>query len=234
MTLEDYLQKKRIFQQSSPQYRELCVRCIQPTFSCYCADVQEFDPLIHFVILIHPIEMRRRIATGRMSSLCLRNSYLIMGQDYTLNPLVNRLVQDQSHHSVILYPGANSSNLSIMTPEARREFGAHKKLRVFVIDGTWATARKMIGQSQNLLSLPRICFTPSRPSNFRVRKQPSVSCHSTIEAIHQTIEFLGDSQGFSVRERTHDRLLQVFDSMVERQLKFVELNETRESHSARR
>jgi DTW domain-containing protein YfiP len=80
----------------------------------------------------------------------------------------------------------------------------------------------MIRQSENLKSLPRICFSPAKPSNFRVRKQPHPNCYSTIEAIHHTIELVGASQGFSTDQREHDKLLTAFDFMVERQLNFIQ------------
>ena len=207
-------------------YREHCPVCIQPRTGCYCPHVQRFDPNISFVILIHPIEMRRRIATGRMSHLCLEQSHLISGQNYSDNEIVNGLIQDPQRHSVILYPGPDSQNLSSMPQDQRRELvPAGKKLTVFVIDGTWATAKKMMRESQNLRALPQICFAPEKPSTFRVRKQPSDLCYSTIEAIHQTIELLGDSQGFVTAQRWHDNLLEVFDVMVERQLDYLKTSE---------
>jgi len=104
-------------------------------------------------------------------------------------------------------------------------FPKNKKLTIFVIDGTWLTAKKMIKHSHNINQLPRIAFTPVRPSTFRVRKQPHENCLSTIEAIHHTIELLGPTQGFDVNSRKHDHLLDAFDSMVELQLEFI-----RQSH----
>lgn len=178
---------------------------------------------MEFVILIHPIEVRRRIATGRMSHLCLENSHLIMGQDYTHNDRVNALIADPRYQPMILYPGLGSVNLTgIGVEESAELFAVDRKLLVFVIDGTWATARKMVRQSLNLLALPRICFSPQKPSNFRVRKQPSPHCYSTIEAIHHVIELIGPRLGFDTVDREHDRLLSVFDRMVERQLEFIE------------
>jgi DTW domain-containing protein YfiP len=92
---------------------------------------------------------------------------------------------------------------------------------LFVIDGTWATARKTMRLSQNLRSLPQICFTPPGPSNFRVRKQPRPECLSTIEAVHHSIELLGESVGFDVKSRKHDQLLTLFDQFVDRQISYV-------------
>ena len=92
---------------------------------------------------------------------------------------------------------------------------------VFVIDGTWATARKTMRLSQNLHALPRVCFTPPARSNFQVRKQPKAECYSTIEAVHHTIELLGPAAGFDLLARKHDSLLRVFSVMVNRQIAFL-------------
>jgi DTW domain-containing protein YfiP len=224
-----YREMRQKFQDEQPVYRDLCVACMQPQFGCYCQHLRPFDPNIDFVILIHPIEMRRRIATGRMSHQSLENSQLIMGQDYSEDSRVNALIADPHRHVVILYPGREAHNLSKLTGIARRELvPANKKLTIFVIDGTWATARKTMCQSKNLKGIPRICFSPEKPSNFRVRKQPHAACYSTIEAIHQTIELVGEGQGFNVSGREHDKLIHVFDKMVELQLGFKQISEARE------
>lgn len=223
MNIDDYRLKKAKLLNQAPKYRVMCGTCAQPNFGCFCSQIKPFDSKINFVILIHPIEFKRRIATGRMSHLSLQGSHLIKGQDYSDSELVNQLIDDPDYYSVILYPGPFSKNLSAMNEvEKSKLFPTNKKLRIFVIDGTWATARKMVRQSFNLKGLPRICFTPEKPSSFRVRKQPNENCFSTIEAIHQTIELVGESQGFATGERIHDCLLSVFDFMVQRQLDFIE------------
>jgi DTW domain-containing protein YfiP len=222
INLQDYLLKRQIFELLKPNYRNLCTTCLHPEFSCYCPTIKSFDPLIQFVILIHPIEFQRRIATGRMSHLILKNSILIKGQDYSTNVTVNSLIQDQKNECVVLYPGKNSTNLSdVVVQERKKIFQKNKKLVVFVIDGTWATARQMMRHSLNLTNLPRVCFTPTSQSNFRVRKQPESFCLSTIEAIHQFIEISGAFVGFQTDNRQHDILLKVFNQMVERQIQFV-------------
>lgn len=197
------------------RFRLRCRHCLQPEFSCFCGWIREFDPGIDFVILIHPIEIkRRRITTGRMAHMCLRGSQLIMGQVYTSDLRVNSILNDPSRSCYLLYPGKKSANLSLMPQEARSELRrGGKRVTIFVVDGTWATAKKTVNQSLNLQSLPRICFTPPGPSTFRVRKQPRPECYSTIEAIHHTIELFGPAPG-----RPHDGLLDAFGRMVERQI----------------
>ena len=235
MNQAEYRLKKEMLKLAEPSYRVLCLKCLQPQVGCYCAQIQSFDPKISFVILIHPIECRRRIATGRMSHLTLKESYLIRGQNYSNHETVNRLIQDPEYHSVILYPGVNSTNLSLMSAENYPALIPEgRKLRIFVIDGTWATARKMMRESENLKQLPKICFTPDKPSNFRVRKQPNENCYSTIEAIHQTIQMIGPTVGFNLNTRKHEALLNVFDFMVENQLEFIRQTEADPSRATYR
>lgn len=229
MTVQKYFENRKNLLAGEQKFREMCLECRQPNFNCYCSHVQGFDPGVKYVILTHPIEVRRRIATGRMSHLCLKNSELIVGHDYSMNQKVNSILADDSFHSVILYPGRQSLNISNWSNDQKAQLiPAGKKLAVFVIDGTWNTARKMLHLSANLKTLPQICFTPERLSTFRVRKQPAPECVSTIEAIHQCIELLGTPT------REHDKLLRVFDQLVEQQLVFVERANSRHTKRSRR
>lgn len=208
--------------------RAFCWRCRQPEAGCYCESIEAFDPGIVFVVLIHKIESRRRIATGRMSHLILKNSLLIEGDSFEFHELVNNLISDPSYDPLVLYPGAEAVDLSkVAKSEVASRFRGtpERRLLIFVIDGTWATARRTMRLSSNLAKLPRVCFSSARVSQFKVRKQPAPHCLSTIEAIHETIEFVGPSQGFDVSTRRHDHLLEVFNSMVERQSRFVPTRE---------
>lgn len=237
MNTTEYRRRKKELDEQTPKYRILCVKCIQPDFSCYCKSIKPVECAINFVILIHPIEAKRRIATGRMSHLCLAGSHLINGQNFSDNQLVNSLIADPSHQSVLLYPGPKSTNVSILSESQRREqFLTEKKLRIFVVDGTWATARRTVRQSLNINRLPRISFSATKTSNFRVRKQPAPHCFSTIEAIHHTIELFDSSKNQTDHIRPYDHLLDVFNGMVERQLTFmneVQLNLRRASYRNR-
>lgn len=223
MDLNSFKDRREILQREMKQYRIQCAGCRQPEFGCYCQYIQKFDPKIKFVILIHPIEMKRRIATGRMSHQCLENSELIVGQNYTQNLQVNRILNDSSFQPVVLYPGAKSLNLTHVSAEEKSGLFRKDKIPVvFVIDGTWATARRMMRQSENLLHVPRVCFTPPGPSQFKVRKQPKPHCLSTIEAVHHCIELLGTGVKFDGSLRLQDNLLLVFNKMVERQVHFIQ------------
>lgn len=223
MNLKNYLLLKQERENQKHSYRNICEQCRQPEFSCYCQFIQKFDPKIKFVILMHPIERRRRIATGRMSHLSLHDSELIVGQSFADDRRLNIILKNPEYNCVVLYPGKQSIDISRSAPEMKQSlFVEGKKTVVIVIDGTWATAKKMMNQSPNLNELRRICFVPPGPSRFRVRKQPRAECYSTIEAVHHTIELLAEVSGFDLVTAEHKGLLNVFDKMVERQLKFMQ------------
>jgi DTW domain-containing protein YfiP len=222
MNIEKYQKQREWLRRNEPQFRQRCLQCMQTGPNCYCHLVKKIELSFRFIILIHPIEARRRVATGRMSHLCLPNSLLLRGHDYSRHKMVNEILADPDNYSVVLSPGVNSGNLSLMSEAGRAGIlPPGKKLNIFVLDGTWATAKKMLQESRNLRELPKICFTPPGPSHFRVRKQPGVNCYSTIEAIHYTIELLGPSFAFDTSKRTHDCLLNVFNYLVEQEIAVI-------------
>ncbi|MGE3262341.1 MAG: tRNA-uridine aminocarboxypropyltransferase [Bacteriovoracia bacterium] len=221
MRMADYLKKRKKVTPLPVEDRGLCLQCLRSPVTCICAHLKPFDPKTKFVILTHLREAQNRIGTGRLSHLMLTSSEMLIGTDFTGHARVNELVQDGRNHCVILYPGEHSMNLSTFSPKERGSlFPESKALVVFVIDGTWFTAPKILRLSKNLQSLPKICFDPPAPSRFRIRRQPKPYCHSTVEAIHHTIDLLGDSRGFNVGKREHDHLLYVFDQMVEQQIDY--------------
>jgi DTW domain-containing protein YfiP len=87
---------------------------------------------------------------------------------------------------------------------------------VFVIDGTWACAKTMVSRSRNLMSLPQICFTPARTSEYQFRRQPHALCLSTIEAVHQILEILEP-------EVDPSPLIELFRNMVKKQVTYTKL-----------
>jgi len=203
----------------------MCLGCWQPQFNCYCHAIEKFDPKMEFVILIHPVESRRRIATGRMSYLSLEGSHILRGNQFANRPRLKALLAEPGYRNIILSPGETATNLTDMSDsEVCEQFSPNEKLRIFVLDGTWANVGKMYRGTPELHDLQKYFFIPDRPSNIRVRKQPSAKCYCTLEAIHHMIELVGPSQGFATTSRLHDKLLKPFEWMVERQIERIKAN----------
>ena len=202
--------------------RNLCRACLQPAGWCYCEKIQSFNPRIKFVILLHPLERRRRIATGRMSKLILEQSEIIYGFEFSNDRRVLELMNDPKYFPVVLFPDVNCTEIDKLTDDQKTAVCPKDRvLLIFVVDGTWSTASKTVRRSSTLQSLPKISFTPKTPSDFRVRTQPKPLCYSTIEAIHQTIDIFGNTFGFEFETRMHDNLLDVFRYFVDLQVEFV-------------
>jgi len=201
------------------RYRAWCRDCRRPRVNCYCALIEPFDSVPRFVILTQPREAKHHFGTGRMAHRCLNNSLLLEGVDFSVDERVDRELNSRANFPVLLFPSRDAVNLSRCTSAERLTFApAGRNLLVFVLDGTWKSARKMIRLSRNLTNLPRICFEPPAPSSYRIRRQPKPNCYSTIEAIHHVIQLFTPCSSAC---RSHDNLVTVFHSVIERQLTYT-------------
>lgn len=186
-------------------FRSVCQRCLRPEVVCYCGRLAALETTTRVLILQHPRERRVPVSTARMAHLSLPNSELHYGVTFEDNARVTDLCKEPGTY--VLFPAEDSK-----TPEQLREAPPRN---VIVVDGTWSLAKKVIKSNPALLSLPKIAFTPRRPSNYRIRKEPADHCVSTIEAV---CELLGGLEGDHDR---FDRMLNAFEYMVDRQLEYA-------------
>ncbi len=203
--------------------RVACHVCRRPTASCYCALIEPFDSTPRFIILTQPREAKHRFGTGRMVHLCLRNSVLLQGVDFSCDRWVNDEIARPGVFPFLLYPGAGALSLTQQSPEERSALiSAGPRLVIFVLDGTWKSVRKMLRASPNLGALPKLCFEPNSPSTYRIRRQPKPHCYSTIEAIHFVLDWFAPRENGSMAGApAHDNLLAVFHAVIERQLAYT-------------
>jgi DTW domain-containing protein YfiP len=135
---------------------------------------------------MHPKEFKQEKAgTGRLTALSLADSVIEMGINFDENASVNRLIDDPANFPVLLYPSPDAMNVSSGGLAANTLNG--RRLVVFLLDATWACAKKMLTESKRLQSLPRLMFTPVEKSAFVIKRQPHEWCLSTLEATHQLL-----------------------------------------------
>lgn len=202
-------------------FRPMCFKCLRPRIACLCAEIRSFKSDPELVILIHPRETKRAIGTARLAHLAICNSLLFRGDATVVDAdsRIQRLIEDDRRKSVVLFPGPGSLDLDDEQSDLAPLRSAPQGLRVFVIDGTWSEARKIVQRSRALRDLPQIMFRPERPSRYRIRKQPKPVCVSTIEAIHALLERCSArGLGRLPASHAHDGLLDVFDRMVDMQI----------------
>jgi DTW domain-containing protein YfiP len=141
---------------------------------------------------MHPKEYKKeKIGTGQMTHLQLKNSEIIVGVDFTDNDRVNEILNKEKS-PFLLYPGNNNFNLSTRERlEIKSFMGDHPT--IFLLDGTWPCARKMLKLSKNLKTLKRVSFDHTIKSKFIIKQQPAALCLSTIESVYTVLNLLKES-----------------------------------------
>ncbi len=219
MNKQAYLAQKAIRLAQAPAYKRqnTCYKCFWLTENCRCPLISPFDTDTRFVLLMHIKEAKQeKLGTGRICHATLKNSEIRVGIDFSHDERVNALIADPENYCLVMYPGKKSLNISTddLNPlQAKKEAG--KKLVVFLIDGTWSCAKKMMKLSKNIHTLPRISFSSTHKSIFYIKEQPAEYCLSTLESI-QFFLSEADRRGLeNLPNRPQDNLLVVFQSMID-------------------
>lgn len=177
---------------------------MRPEVACYCAHITPIPTRTRVLVLSHPREFDNPVGTARMASLCLPNSEVAVGVDFSADPTVQRVLRDPARPPIVLYPGEGARDLEREPPDG--------PCTLVVVDGTWHHARSMLRKNPFLRELPCYMFRPPRPSEYRIRREPAAEYVSTIEALMHALSFLeGEPARF-------EALLAPFRAMVEHQL----------------
>jgi len=167
---------------------------------------------------MHPKEYKKeKNGTGHMTKLQLENSEIIVGVDFTDNTRVNEILTEDKNGSFLLYPGKDNFNLSIKNSSEINSFMGNNP-SIFLLDGTWPCARKMLKLSKNLQKLKRVSFNNKIKSKFIIKQQPESLCLSTIESVYTLLNLL--KKGNLEQCETKGFLLP-FEKMIEYQLECI-------------
>jgi DTW domain-containing protein YfiP len=167
---------------------------------------------------MHPKEYKKeKNGTGHMTKLQLENSEIIVGVDFTNNNRVNEILAEQKSCSFLLYPGKDNFNLSIRKSAEINSFMGTTP-HIFLLDGTWPCARKMLKLSKNLQVLKRVSFDNKIKSKFIIKQQPESLCLSTIESVYTVLNLLKDGD---VEQCETTGFLIPFEKMIAYQLECI-------------
>jgi len=194
--------------------RSKCYKCYRPLSSCMCSHIKPLKTATKFIILMHPKEFKKtKNGTGHLTHLSLSNSELFIDVDFSKHKSVNSLIGDTNNLCYVLYPGKKSVNLNTQELEIDG-----KQLVIFIIDSTWPCSVKMLRLSNNINTLPRLSFTHSKSSQFKIKEQPKEFCLSTIESTLTVLELLHERGIEKVEKSCFQHFLDPFNSMVEYQI----------------
>ena len=199
-------------------FRELCLRCRRPLASCLCPVEPAMRLRTKIVLLMHPKEWRReRCGTGRMTCLNIADAEIIPGVAFDANARVRALIDDPGNYPLLLYPGADSLDLSLPgSGAALAQAASGRRITAFLVDATWPCSKVVLRESPGLLRLPRLMFTPGTPSRWLIKRQPDPLFLSTLETVHELLLAL-ESAGLE-EYPDKGRLLAAFAAMQRYQI----------------
>ncbi|AUC85706.1 hypothetical protein CW731_10595 [Polaribacter sp. ALD11] len=198
--------------------RTTCYKCMSPTSTCICKHIRPFQTKTRFIILMHPKEYKKeKNGTGHMTKLQLENSEIIVGVDFTNNNRVNEILTEEKNASFLLYPGKDNFNLSKRKSLEINSFMGNNP-HIFILDGTWPCARKMLKLSTNLQKLKRVSFDNKIKSKFIIKQQPDPLCLSTIESVYTVLNLLKKGD---VEQCETEGFLIPFKKMIAHQLEYL-------------
>lgn len=191
---------------------------MRPSCTCICKHLSPLQTKTRFIILMHPKEYKKeKNGTGHMTKLQLENSEIIVGVDFTNNNRVNEILTNEKSSSFLLYPGKDNFNLSLRKSAETNSFMGDNP-HIFILDGTWPCARKMLKLSKNLQQLQRVSFDNEIKSKFIIKQQPHALCLSTIESVYTVINLLKEAN--LEQCETKDFLIP-FEKMIASQVEFI-------------
>jgi len=198
--------------------RITCYQCKRPSSTCICKHIHPLQTQTRFIILMHPMEYKKeKNGTGHMTQLQLVNSEIIVGIDFTENQRVNEILINEKGSSFLLYPGKDNFNLSKRESSEVNAFIGHHSY-IFLLDGTWSCARKMLKLSKNLQKLKRVSFDNHIKSKFTIKQQPEALCLSTIESVCTVLNLLKEG---NIEQCDTKGFLIPFEKMIEHQLEYM-------------
>ncbi|RTZ13816.1 DTW domain-containing protein [Vibrio aquaticus] len=178
-----------------------CPQC-QLRFQCVCEQLPKLDSSIHFALLIHENEQNRETNTGQwlLKSMPSTTSVHIWQRKSPCPKLV-ALLENPRYQAYLLFPGDES----IEVTRACAKAGETQTLPLFIVlDGTWQEAKKMLRKSPWLQSIPLAHVTPSKTSNYQLRRNQEEGHLCTLEVGCEVLSAVGE-------KAQSEQLLQFFD-----------------------
>lgn len=180
--------------------RDHCYRCDKVQELCICRRVAAVRQRTRVTVIHHPREARHPFGTVRIVRLGLDDCHVHVAHGEKVG-FGDRLTA----RTAVLFPHPDAVDLEDLPADALPD-------HLVVVDGTWPQARRLMRVNPVLRALPRVSFRQGPTSNYRIRKEPTLTSLSTVEAVVHALRLIEPD----TRELTG--LLSAFDGMVDDQL----------------
>ncbi|HWW48992.1 MAG TPA: tRNA-uridine aminocarboxypropyltransferase [Xanthobacteraceae bacterium] len=206
---------------SSVEEVETCPHCAKPLPLCVCEQVKPVDSRLSLLVLMHPQEQDKALATARLTAMHFSDAVVKIGLSWpSLSRILGREVDPQRWG--ILYLGSVNPAHLVGDPDQEvfvvdRKGNAEEHQRgilrglegIILLDGTWSQAKTLWWRNAWMLKCRRLVLAPKRASRYgKLRREPRREGLSTIEAAALVMSRL---QG---RPEIETSLMASFDAML--------------------
>jgi DTW domain-containing protein YfiP len=185
-----------------------CPQCKIQMKLCFCSDIEPVENKIKVSIIMHHREEHLTTNTAKLATRMLKNSKICMrgliDHPFVLSDL--DILDDETPY--FLFPSTDAAILD----EKFIELNTDKKIHLIVPDGTWNQAKKVYRREKDLHFIKCVKLPNGISSHYRLRKAPRADGVCTFEAISYSLNILESNT-------IHQKLMHVFDVMVERFIK---------------
>jgi DTW domain-containing protein YfiP len=170
---------------------------------CFCDAIPKILNRKSVLILQHRRERSHPFNTARLVNMALDRCQLIVGHNADLSKRFDSMSLHEN--AGLLFPGEDARLLTELDPDETPD-------QLIVPDGTWHHVKTLMRDLPRLRTLPRYRLAPASPSRYRIRREPDLHGLSTLEATVAAVRAMEpETEGL-------DRLLQLFDRMIDDQL----------------
>ena len=183
---------------------ENCKNCEKPAALCVCDRITgKLANRTEVLVLQHPQEPDKILGSARLTELSLKRVDIKVGLSWA--SLSHALDRDADNSDWgVLYLGSLPAELTesqlakpllVLDRAGKERLLKPSPLKgIVVLDGTWSQAKTLWWRNAWLLKLQRVLIHPKEPSAYgRLRKEPRRECLSTIEAVAETLDALGEN-----------------------------------------
>lgn len=159
--------------------RSYCAHCHYPASTCICGSLTTINTNIVISILQDPTETNHAKNTARLAALIIPEIEIHIGEcpvDFV--DVIKRV--SEYDKTLLVYPSHDSLEL---IPDAKPVQCNH----VILLDGTWRKAKKLWLNNPWLHKLNAVKLNLDSGSQYSIRKSPTPSSLSTLEALAYTL-----------------------------------------------
>ena len=156
-----------------------CLRCHAPRVNCVCQSMPRLHTSLKITLLTHEKECKKSTNSGFILQKMLAANIVIWDRKNT--SLTDFHPQGLKPHLVLVYPIEPTSTAALSAKHYQLSLALPKNTVFILLDGTWQECRKMLNQSPDLQSLPRLHLSCNKQSRFSLRRNNKEGTLSTCE-----------------------------------------------------